>query len=88
VVGGHILELIWNTHHLLTPEKAARTSIIVTHDKELLRRMRPRVVMLYEGGVCFDGTYDEFQVSKIPPAQAYLQAMPVLHARAVDGDGG
>ena len=36
--------------------------------------MRPRVVMLYEGVVCFDGTYDEFQASKIPPAQAYLQA--------------
>lgn len=86
VVSGHIHELIWNTHHLLSPQKGARTSIIVTHDKELLRRLRPRVVMLFEGGVCFDGSYEEFQASKIAPAQAYLQAMPVLHARPVDGE--
>ncbi len=98
VVGGHIHELIWTTHHLLpasaghaartddggggeTADMVPRTSIIVTHDKELLRRLAPRVIMLFEGTVCFDGTYEQFLQSALAPARAYLQAMPVLHAR-------
>ncbi len=60
---------------------AKRTTIIVTHDRELLRRIRPRVVMIHESGICFDGPYDKFEVSELPPAQAYLREMPVLHAR-------
>jgi phospholipid/cholesterol/gamma-HCH transport system ATP-binding protein len=57
-----------------------RTSIIITHDKELLRRIQPRIVMLDDGKVCFDGPYDKFGGSDCPPAQEYLKAMPVLHA--------
>lgn len=62
-----------------------RTSIIVTHDKELLRRLQPRVLMLHEGGVCFDGPYEKFGGPDCPAAQQYLAAMPVLHARHGDG---
>lgn len=58
-----------------------RTSIIVTHDKELLRRIEPRVLMLHEGAVAFDGPYNEFGRTNNPRAAEYLQAMPVLHAR-------
>ncbi len=66
-----------------------RTSIIVTHDKELLRRLRPRVLMLHGGGVCYDGPYERFGVGPdCPEAQQYLAAMPVLHARVGGGGGG
>ena len=58
-----------------------RTTIVVTHDKDLMRRVRPRVVMLRDGAVVFDGTYEEFTESKNPVALEYLRQMPVLQAR-------
>jgi phospholipid/cholesterol/gamma-HCH transport system ATP-binding protein len=58
-----------------------RTTIIVTHDKDLLRRLQPRVVMLDHGGVCFDGPYERFGKDGCEPARAYLETMPVLHGR-------
>lgn len=58
-----------------------RTSIIVTHDKDLLRRIQPRVIMLHEGAVCFDGPYEKFGGPDCPLAQQYLAAMPVLQGR-------
>lgn len=83
VVAGRIHELIWKTHNrpVQTAAGVPRSTIIVTHDKELLRRLRPRVVMLDAGRVCFDGEYDRFEESPVEAAKLYLQAMPVLHAR-------
>lgn len=81
IVSGHIHELIWNFHHRPHPTGQPRTTIIVTHDKELLRRLAPRIIMLDAGAICFDGSYDQFGISGCPAAQLYLQAMPVLHAR-------
>lgn len=60
---------------------ARRTTIIVTHDRELLRRIRPRVVLIHEGRICFDGAYAEFERSEVPEARAYSTEMPVLHNR-------
>jgi phospholipid/cholesterol/gamma-HCH transport system ATP-binding protein len=62
-------------------KNARRTTIIVTHDRELLRRLRPRVVMLDDRKICFDGPYDQFGTTDCPPAVAYLAHMPVLHGR-------
>ncbi|MBY0311473.1 MAG: ATP-binding cassette domain-containing protein [Phycisphaerales bacterium] len=62
---------------------AKRTTIIVTHDRDLLRRLRPRVIMLHESRVCYDGPYARFGEPDCPPAQAYLQFMPVLHEREI-----
>lgn len=84
VISGHIHELIWNLHHRSREDGQARTTVIVTHDKELLRRLQPRVLMLDNGGVCFDGSYEQFQVSDNPVARQYLLAMPVLHKRPAD----
>jgi phospholipid/cholesterol/gamma-HCH transport system ATP-binding protein len=81
MISGHIHELVFDLHHKPLPDGSKRTSVIVTHDKELLRRVRPRVVMLHNAEVCFDGPYEEFGRSGCEPAKAYLQAMPVLHAR-------
>lgn len=60
---------------------ALRTTIIVTHDRDLLRRLSPRVIMLHHAQVCYDGPYEKFGEADCPPAQAYLQYMPVLHER-------
>ncbi|MCG3123725.1 MAG: Arginine transport ATP-binding protein ArtM [Phycisphaerales bacterium] len=81
VISGHIHELIFSTHHAARSSGTARTSLIVTHDKELLRRLQPRVLMLHEGEIAFDGPYSAFQSQPTGPAHDYLQAMPVLHAR-------
>lgn len=81
VVSGHIHELVFNVHHRPREDGKARTTIVVTHDKELLRRTRPRVLMLDEGRVVFDGSYEDFTASQLPVARQYLEKMPVLHAR-------
>ncbi|MCK5167929.1 MAG: ATP-binding cassette domain-containing protein, partial [Rhodospirillaceae bacterium] len=40
-----------------------RTTVIITHDKDLLKRLKPRIIMLHGGYVYFDGTLDEFEKS-------------------------
>ncbi len=85
VVSGGIHELIWNLHHTPRADGARRTTIVITHDRELLRRLAPRVVMLHEGGVCYDGPYEGFGRADCPPAREYLEVMPALHARPTPG---
>jgi phospholipid/cholesterol/gamma-HCH transport system ATP-binding protein len=80
VFSAAIHDLIFKNHHE-HPEGEVRTTIVVTHDKDLLRRVRPRVVMLHQGRIAFDGTYEEFAESENPVAQEYLRQMPVLQAR-------
>jgi phospholipid/cholesterol/gamma-HCH transport system ATP-binding protein len=62
---------------------ARRTSVIVTHDTELLRRLRPRVIMLHAGRVLFDGGFDAFAASEDPHILPYRAQMGTLH-----GNGG
>lgn len=81
VTGAHIHDLIEQTHKSPTALGIARTSIIVTHDTELLRRLRPRVVMMSEGRIYFDGTFDQFVESKSPLIKPYVSQMPFLHER-------
>jgi phospholipid/cholesterol/gamma-HCH transport system ATP-binding protein len=76
-----IHELIFATHHEQRPGRAVRTTLIITHDKDLLSRMRPRTVMLHEGRVFFDGSFDEFRKSASPIITPYFEMMPVLHQR-------
>lgn len=81
VVSGSIHELIWDMHHRKRANGEQRTSVIVTHDKDLLRRLSPRIVMLHKGEICYDGDYQHFGKSDCPPAKEYLREMPVLHGR-------
>lgn len=85
VVSGHIHELVWNMHNRPRSGGDQRTTVIVTHDKELLRRLSPRVVMLHQGEICYDGEYAGFGGSDCPPAREYLREMPVLHGRSAGG---
>jgi phospholipid/cholesterol/gamma-HCH transport system ATP-binding protein len=57
-----------------------RTTIIVTHDKDLLYRLQPRTVMLHDGLVFFDGPYQEFAHSDSPIIRPYFEQMPVFNA--------
>jgi phospholipid/cholesterol/gamma-HCH transport system ATP-binding protein len=83
-MSAQIHALIGATHHAQPAfaagrEGAARTSVIVTHDTELLRRLRPRVVMLHAGRVLFDGSFDAFSASDDPHILPYRAQMGTLH---------
>jgi phospholipid/cholesterol/gamma-HCH transport system ATP-binding protein len=58
-----------------------RTSVMITHDKDLLYRLQPRVIMLNEGRVWFDGTYEAVRQSDSPVIRPYFGLMPALHQR-------
>ncbi|MCW9033784.1 MAG: ATP-binding cassette domain-containing protein [Rhodospirillales bacterium] len=74
-----IQDLIQATHDEVGKK---RTTVIVTHDKDLLIRLQPRIVMLHEGQVFFDGTFNDFATSKSPVIRPYFDLMPILHQRA------
>lgn len=78
VTASQIQDLLLSTH---VDEGAGldRTTIVVTHDKDLLVRLKPRVVMLHEGRVSFDGPFEEFESSSSPIIRPYFELMPVLH---------
>jgi phospholipid/cholesterol/gamma-HCH transport system ATP-binding protein len=86
-VSGHIHDLIHATHHRPRSDGLARTSVVVTHDKDLLRRIRPTVVMIDAGRIVFNGSYEAFTRSEVPEAVDYLRQMPVLQGRT-DGPHG
>lgn len=78
-----IHDVIFRTHHEMRPDgDASRTTIIITHDKDLLYRLRPRTVMLHKGSVFFDGPYAEFEASQSAIIRPYFETMPVLHTGA------
>lgn len=77
----NIHDLIFKIHDTDMENETKRTSIIITHDKDLLSRLRPRTVMLHEGKVYFDGPFDEFEASESDVITPYFKMMPVLHDR-------
>lgn len=68
-------ELIAATHARRPALGVARTTLLVTQDTELLRLLRPRIVMLHEGRVVFDGSFESFQARQDPLVRPYLQRM-------------
>ncbi len=78
-----IQDLILATHIGPEGSGAARTTLIITHDKDLLTRLEPRTVMLHKGRVAFDGPFAEFKAADNPIIRPYFDLMPVLHQRAI-----
>ena len=78
-----IQDLILATHRARTDAGKRRTTLIITHDKDLLNRLEPRTVMLHEGRVAFDGPFADFRHSASPIIRPYFDLMPVLNQRAV-----
>jgi len=80
VNAARIQDLVLTTHRL-GAEGGDRTTVIVTHDKDLLVRLRPRVVMIHEGRVHFDGPFEQFAASESDVIRPYFDVMPALHER-------
>jgi phospholipid/cholesterol/gamma-HCH transport system ATP-binding protein len=80
-MASQIHELIRSTHLSMPQIGVPRTSIVVTHDTELLQQLRPRVIMLFKGKVSFDGNFEQFLGSDDPHIRPYLKQMAMLHAR-------
>lgn len=78
-VAEQIQDLIGSVHRTKTRGGSARTTILVTHDKDMLYRLQPRIIMLDRGHILFDGTYEAFQNSDSPATRPYFDLMPTLH---------
>ncbi|MBL4691476.1 MAG: ATP-binding cassette domain-containing protein [Rhodospirillales bacterium] len=76
-----VQDLIMETHGPRRDSQTARTSVIITHDKDLLCRLHPRIVMIFEGRIVFDGPFRDFEASHSPITRPYFELMPVLHQR-------
>jgi phospholipid/cholesterol/gamma-HCH transport system ATP-binding protein len=81
LVAEEIQILIKSTHYRKTASGIPRTSVLITHDKEMLYRLQPRVIMLGDEHIIFDGTYSDFQNSDSPYIRPYFDLMPQLHSR-------
>ena len=77
-----IQDLVFATHFERRADAPPRTTVIVTHDKDLLGRLRPRTVMLHQGRVFFDGPFAAFEASHSQVIRPYFDMMPVLHKRS------
>ena len=80
----HIHNLIHTTHFEARPGESARTTVIITHDKDLLKRLKPRTVLIHDGRVFFDGSLDEFEATNAPEIRPYFELMPVLHGKPAE----
>lgn len=74
-----VQELVLATNVERDANRARRTTVIITHDKDLLSRLHPRIVMLHDGRVSFDGPFDDFEASDSTIIRPYFDLMPVLH---------
>lgn len=54
-------------------EKLNLTSVVVTHDLELMRKVADRVVFLHDGQVIYFGPVDEMEHSDHPHIQEFLE---------------
>ena len=77
-----IQDLILATHENGAAQR--RTTIIITHDKDLLNRLQPRTMMLHDGQVHFDGPFCDFAKSTSSIIRPYFDRMPVFQ----QGQGG
>jgi phospholipid/cholesterol/gamma-HCH transport system ATP-binding protein len=66
-------------------EKFRKTSIVVTHDTHLGKKLADRVIFLHEGRVAFFGTWSELERSENPVLRNFLrqdELIPALDATA------
>lgn len=56
-------------------QETGLTSIMVTHDRELVRNIATRLVLLRDGKVAFHGTPEDLEASDDPKVHAFLHPM-------------
>ena len=88
ISSAQIHDLIFATHNHVLPDGTTRTTIIITHDKDLLNRLRPRTIMLHDGKIFFDGTFNKFKNSRSKIIRPYFDLMPVLNKRDAETEMG
>ncbi|MDB4953700.1 MAG: hypothetical protein JWO36_1269 [Myxococcales bacterium] len=49
------------------------TSAIISHDMASTKRLADKVAFLHDGKIIFEGTYDEFVASTLPPIQLFVE---------------
>jgi phospholipid/cholesterol/gamma-HCH transport system ATP-binding protein len=67
LMAAHVSDLIVKLKQTLH-----KTSIVVTHDTHLGKKLADRVIFLHEGGVGFFGTWSELEASSDPFLQNFL----------------
>lgn len=67
IMSDHVANLMLRLKHQLN-----LTSIVVTHDLDLMRKVADRVVVLHEGGVIFFGPVADLEKSTHPHIQEFL----------------
>jgi phospholipid/cholesterol/gamma-HCH transport system ATP-binding protein len=80
LMAGHVSNLI-----LKLKEKFHKTSIVVTHDTHLGKKLADRVIFLQDGRVSFFGTWSELEKSTDPFLKLFLledEMIPALDASA------
>lgn len=80
LMAGHVSDLILKLKTTLH-----KTSIVVTHDTHLGKKLADRVIFLQDGGVAFFGTWPELEASKDPFLRNFLmqdELIPALDATA------
>jgi phospholipid/cholesterol/gamma-HCH transport system ATP-binding protein len=80
LMAAHISDLI-----LKLKGRFQKTSIVVTHDTHLAKKLADRVIFLQEGGIAFFGTWLELATSKDPFLRNFLlqdELIPALDATA------
>jgi len=80
LMASHVSELIRRLK-----EKLHKTSIVVTHDTHLAKKLADRVIFLQDGRVSFFGTWPELEKSQDPFLRNFLQQdelIPALDATA------
>lgn len=75
LMAGHMSELIERMK-----AKLNKTSIVVTHDTHLAKRLADRVIFLHEGRVQFFGTWPELEKSDDPFLQNFLDEDKLIPA--------
>lgn len=57
-------------------ERLEISSLVVTHDIPLVRRVADRAVLLYEGKLIFQGTVEALQSAEDPRVRAFVEGTP------------
>lgn len=61
-------------------EQLRLTSVVVTHDLDLMRRVADRVVVLFEGRVIYEGSTGDIEQADHPHIQSFLELDRVTQA--------
>ena len=80
LMAAHVSDLI-----LKLKKTLHKTSIVVTHDTHLGKKLADRVIFLQEGRVAFFGTWQELEASQDPFLRNFLlqdELIPALDATA------